>query len=265
MAEVIDAEVEQGEIEAVEQEIEQQEPVEQKQPESVINDILPAKFRGKTPQELAKIISDQDSMIGRQAQEVGEVRRLADELLKSQLNKPKAEPEKAQEVDFFENPQEAIRRAIANSPDVLSAKRMAIQMQQTQAKQTLVQKHPDFTQVVKDGEFAEWVKSSKIRTQLFNQAEAYDVDAADELLSTFKQLRASKQQQVTQKISEVESHARDKTLQAVSVDTGGTGESSKKIYTRAKLLEMQLRRPNEYSAFADSGELSRAYLEGRVR
>lgn len=260
MAEFIDLnEEEQGEIEAVEQ---QQEP--QVEQEESLDDILPSKFKGKSAKELAKIVADQDSMIGRQAQEVGEVRRLADELLRSSLNK-KPEETKPQEVDFFENPQEAIRQAVANSPDVQQAKQYALKAQQEQARQVLASKHPDFGQVVQDGEFVEWIKASKTRIKLFNEAEAYDVDAADELLSTYKQLKAVKQAQVSQAVNATEKAAREKALTSASVDTSGTGEVSKTIYRRAKLLEMQLRRPDEYRMLADSGELAQAYLDGRVR
>lgn len=263
MAEIQDVIEEQGELEVVEQKIAKQEP-EQKQPEENFDDILPSKFKGKTSKELAKIIADQDSMIGRQAQEVGEVRRLADELLKSQLNKP-VEKEKPKEVDFFENPQEAMRQAVENNPRVLAAEQYGLQAQRDMAKRMLVQKHPDYGQVIQDSEFTNWIKSSKVRSQLYNQAENYDVDAADELLSTYKQLKAVKQQQVSQAVSETEKTAREQSLNAGSVDTGGSGESSKKMYSRVKLLEMQLRRPDEYAALADSGELAKAYLEKRVK
>lgn len=259
MAEMID-----DEIEAVEQEIAQREPEQTEAPES-LDDLLPSKFKGKSAKELAKIISDQDSMIGRQAQEVGDIRKLADELLKSKL-KPEAVATEPNEVEFFENPQEAIRQAVANNPDVLQAKQYAAQSQKMQALQMLEKKHPDMAQVIADAGFAEFVNSSPIRQQLYKQADqGFDFNAGDELLSTFKQLRAAKQVQVSQAVSATERAAREKDLTAASVDSSGTGESSKTIFRRAKLLEMQLRRPDEYRALADSGELDKAYLEGRVR
>jgi hypothetical protein len=46
---------------------------------------LPVKFRGKSPAELVKMYQEVELVVGRQAQEVGDVRRLADELLKSCL------------------------------------------------------------------------------------------------------------------------------------------------------------------------------------
>lgn len=261
MAEVVEKVEPEGEFADVTNE----EPVQEvfvEEPEPKVEDDLPEKYRGKSAKDLALIAQEQEKMIGRQAQEVGEVRKLADELIKSQL-KPKPEIEKSQEVDFFENPQEAIRQAVANSPDVLNAKQVTLRIQQEQAKRALVEKHPDFSNIVQDADFANWVKSSPIRTQLYQMAESYDVNAADELFSTYKQLKGIKQTQETSKMSETEKNARDKALRSATVDKGGSGESSKKIYRRADLIRLKMNDPKRYDALSD--EIMRAYSEGRVK
>ena len=253
MAEVQDLEVEYSEVEAVEEQINQ--AIEQEVP---AEPELPEKYKGKSAADIARMHQEAEKLIARQGAEVGEVRRLADELLKSQLQR-KPEPEKPKEVDFFENPQEAIRQAVENNPRVLAAEQYAQQAQMAQARQTLVAKHPDFGQVVQDGDFQDWVKSSKIRLQLFQQAEAYNVDAADELLSTFKALKAVKQKQV----AEVDHTARDQSLKAAAVETSGSGESTRKIYRRADLIRLNMRDPAKYADMAD--EIMAAYREGRVK
>lgn len=246
MAEMQDLDSEVGELEIVEKQLEEARPE------------LPEKYRGKAVEDIIKMHQEAEKLVDRQAREVGEVRRLADELLRSQLQK-KPEVEKPTEVDFFENPQEAINQAIRANPDVQAAQHYAVQAQQGQAKARLNQLHPDFGNVVQDGEFVNWVKASKIRTQLFNQAEAYDVDAADELLSTFKSIRSVKQQQV----SGVDTTARKQAMNAASVDSGGSGETSKKVYRRADLIQLKLRDPQGYAARQD--EIDRAYQDGRIR
>ena len=220
---------------------------------------LPDKYRGKNVEDIVRMHQEAERLIDRQAREVGEVRRLADELLRSQLTKPVVEQEKPVEVDFFENPQEAIRRAVDSNPKVLAAEAYSMQAQKGMAQAKLVQLHPDFGNIVRDNEFANWVRSSKIRTQLFNLAEAYDLDAADELLSTYKQLKAVKQENVKQ----VDNTLRDKTLKSVAVNTGGSGETSKKIYRRADLIQLKLRDPQAYAARQE--EIDQAYQEGRIR
>ena len=260
MAEIQDLEVESvetSEIEAVEQQ--DAEKKQEAAQETSQEEELEPRYRGKTPSEIAKMHREAELLIARQAAEVGEVRKLADELLRSQLHS-KPEPEKPKEVDFFENPQEAIRQAVANDPEVLAAKQYAIQARQEQAKMMLVQKHPDFVNVVQDAEFANWIRGSKVRTQLFQQAEAYDVDAADELLSTFKSLKAVK---APQRAVEVDKQARDSALKAASVDTSGSGESSKKVYRRADLIRLKMRDPAKFDAMQD--EIDAAYRDGRVK
>jgi hypothetical protein len=129
-----------------------------------------------------------------------------------------------------------------------------------QIQQKLAANHPDFTQIVQDPDFANWVKASNVRMSLYAKADAeYDYDSADELLSTFKQLKAVK----TKQEETVTQAARQQTLKAVSVDTGGTGESSKKIYRRADLIQLKLRDPDRYEQLQP--EIMAAYAEGRVR
>ena len=247
MAEVQDFE-ELGEFETVEEQI-KEVPEE---PE------LPEKYKGKSVSDVVRMHQEAEKLIDRQAQEVGETRRLADELIKSQLHK-KSEVEKPQEVDFFENPQEAIRQAVDNNPKVLAAEQYAQQVHREQAKAKMAQLHPDFGQVIQDKEFIDWVSSSKIRSQLLRQADAYDVDAADELFSTFKSLKAVKQNQV----SEVDKKTRTDALNSAAVETGGSGESSKKVYRRADLINLKLRDPRKFEAMQE--EIDRAYQEGRVK
>ena len=232
-------------------------PVEQQQQVSNV----PDKYRGKSLEDIVTMHQEAEKLIGRQAQEVGEVRRLADELLKQQLSsKPVQPPVVENEVDFFEDPQSAIRKAVTNHPDVLAAKQASQQLRQIQTQAMLNKKHPDFADVVRDGEFIEWVKASPMRLNIYAMADAnYDFAAADELLTTFKQIRTSKTQQTTDAGNAV----RKQNLSAASVDVGGTGESSKKVYRRADLIRLRMTDPNRYEALEP--EIRAAYNEGRVK
>jgi len=231
--------------------------VEAKETPSAVE--VPEKYRNKAIEDVVKMHQEAEKLIDRQAREVGEVRRLADELLRSQLQPKPVVVEEKPEVDFFADPQEAVRQAVDKHPKVLAAEQYAMQANRMAAAQKLQQMHPDFTQVVQDVEFSNWVKSSKIRSQLYQQAEAYDVDAADELLSTFKQLNVKRSHQVT----EADTQARLKSLRSASVDSGGSGESGKKVYRRADLIQLKLRDPSAYAARQD--EIDLAYQEGRIR
>ncbi len=259
MAEIHEFENEEvGELEAVAEQIEARKVEESAPPE----DDVPEEFKGMSAAEIARIAKHARREMGRQANELGEIRKLADELIKSQLQ-PKVEAEKPKEVDFFENPQEAIKRAVETNPAVLEARQYAIQAQQAQAKQQIHQMHPDMGEIIQDPEFAKWVGSSPVRQNLLKQADAYDLAAAHELLSTFKELRGVKQQRQQQVVSTAETKARDKAMQAAAVDTGGSGESTRKVYRRADLIRLMMTDRAQYDSRND--EFLLAYKEGRVK
>jgi len=221
---------------------------------------LPEKYREKSLDEIVKMHQEAEKLIGKQAQEVGEVRKLADELIKQNLGSRQQTRQEEPEVDFFENPQKAVQRTVDNHPDILAARQVTQEMRRAQIQQRLAQEHPDFGDIAKDQDFANWVKSSPIRIKIFEQADSgYDFDSANELLPTYKQLRSVKQKQ-TSDDGEV---TRKQNLKAVGVDVGGSGESSKKVYRRADLIRLKMQDPNRYDALSD--EIMAAYQEGRVR
>ena len=228
--------------------------------EPISNDI-PDKYRGKELSDIIKMHQEAEKLIGKQAQEVGEVRKLADELIKQNLaGKPQHIKEEEPEVDFFENPQKAVQKTIDNHPDVLAARQAGVDFKRMQIQQKLGQEHPDYTQIAQDQDFVNWVKSSPIRLGLYAKADGeFDYDSANELLSTYKQLRGVKSKQ-TEQAGET---ARKQSMKAAQVDVGGTGESSKRVYRRADLIRLKMTDPARYEALND--EILAAYSEGRVK
>ena len=129
-----------------------------------------------------------------------------------------------------------------------------------QIQQKLAAEHPDFGQIAQDPEFVNWVKSSPVRLGLYAKADGeYDYDSAHELLSTYKALRGVK----TKQTSDAGEATRKSNLKAASVDVGGTGESTKRVYRRADLIRLKMTDPNRYEALSD--EIMQAYAEGRVK
>jgi len=222
---------------------------------------LPEKYRDKSLDEVVRMHQEAEKLIGKQAQEVGEVRKLADELIRQNLGS-KQQPIKQDEpeIDFFEDPKKAVQRTVDSHPDIVAARQATLELKRTQIQQKLASEHPDFGDIAKDQDFANWVKSSPVRIELFKRADAeFDYDSANELLSTYKQLRGVKKQQ-----NEASSEAtRKQNLKAVGVDVGGSGESSKKVYRRADLIRLKMQDPNRYDALSE--EIMQAYQEGRVR
>lgn len=246
------------------QETQVEQPQEQTQQQ--IEEDLPAKYRGKSAKEIAQMHMEAEKLIGKHAQEVGEVRRLADELLKRQLE-TKKEPEPAhEEIDFFEDPDKAVAKKIESHPAIQEAKEHARQLKQMQTFNRLQQAFPDFQSTVQDPEFAEWVKSSPVRMRLYASADAeYDYDSAAELLTTWKYVKPAKQpEQVAEVMPEVK-QAQKAAVKSATVDVGSTAGagSTSKIYRRADLIRLNLEDPQRYEALQP--EIMQAYREGRVR
>ena len=221
---------------------------------------LPDKYRGKSLEEVVQMHQEAEKHLGKQGQEFDEVRKLADELLKQNLSSKQQQVEVEPEVDFFENPQKAVQTTIDRHPDVLAARQAGQDFRRMQIQQKLTQEHPDYSQVVNDSEFKNWVKSSPIRLGLYARADGeFDYDSANELLSTFKELRGVRAKESGQ----ADTAARAKTMKAAQVDVGGSGESSKRVYRRADLIRLKMTDPSRYESLND--EILAAYAEGRVR
>ena len=256
---LVDEDETQGNFDQVENETNEQ-PVEQVVAQEETKPIIPEKYQGKSVDDIIRMHQEAEKLIGKQAQEVGEVRRLADDLIKQNLQTNHKPIVEEPEVDFFEDPQKAIRRTVDQHPDVLAAKQATQDFKRMNIQQKLAATHPDFQQVVQDAGFTDWVKASPVRLGLYAKADGeYDFDSANELLSTYKQLK----QVQTKQVAAVDNTVRQQSLKAASVDVGGTGESSKKIYRRADLIQLRMRDPDRYEALQP--EIMAAYAEGRIK
>lgn len=232
----------------------QSEPQEQ---ESTI----PEKYQGKSIEEIVQMHQEAEKLVGRQSSEVGELRKIVDDFIKTKVEETKQEVSPSQQddvndLDFFENPKEAITKAISSSDEVKQMRELLASQQQQTILSKLNEKHPDYVDIVQDSEFVEWVKASQVRMELLKRADAYDFSAADELLSTWKQLSG---------VREVSKQDRKQQIKAASTGSGkGSGEpTTRKIYRRSDIVNLMIKDPERYKANVD--EFDRAYREGRVK
>jgi hypothetical protein len=241
------------------------------QPEEIATEVeVPEKYKNKSLDEIVRMHQEAEKLIGRQAQEVGEVRKLADSLLKQQLEaKHDKQPEPAQEIDWFEDPQKAINQALESNPVLKQLQEQQAIQAQRAALDVIEKSHPDFVSVAQSEDFQQWVAESKVRQRLYNDANNYDADSALELLNNYKSLRGLKQQKeetskaADEALKKTDSEGRSKALKAAAVQQGGTGETGKPVYRRADLIRLRMQDPNRYESMAD--EILNAYAEGRVR
>jgi hypothetical protein len=223
-------------------------------------DDIPEKYRGKSIKEVIGMHQSAESLIGTQGSEVGELRKVVDGYIQSQLQPHTPEPP-AEPVDFFEDPAKAVSQAIETHPDVVNARQQAQEMKRTTSLNQLQQKHPDMQQVLQAPAFAEWVKASPIRMELYDRADkGFDFGAADELVGNFKERTAVAQQAV-----QTETAVRQQAVKAASTGSAtGTGNAgTKRVYRRADIIKLMKTDPDRYEAL--NPEIMLAYQEGRVR
>lgn len=260
MAEFIDEvndQEEQNPLEAQQIEEVQQEA---QQEQVAVEEEVPEKYKGKDFKEIVRMHQEAERLIGRQGSEVGELRKIVDNFIRSQATQQQPK-EEINEDDFFADPKTAVAKAIENHPKIKQAELAALEMAKAKALQTLQTKHPDFGNVVVDPGFQNWVNASKVRAELFSRADKqYDVDAADELISTWKERQGSAKQTVS-----AEKQARSQAIKsATTAVTGGSDEApSKKIYRRADIIKLMQTDPDRYDSLQP--EIMAAYREGRVK
>jgi hypothetical protein len=267
MAELIEVQEDSSDNELIQQ-VTQQEPTDEVDTSSSVEPEIPEKYKGKSLDQIVKMHQEAEKLIGRQAQEVGESRKLLDEYIKQQLNTQKndVQPVQQQEIDWFEDPAKAVNQAVENNPVLKQLKEQQAEQQKQVALQTIEKSHPDFMGIAQSEDFAQWVQGSKIRMQLFAQANNYDVDAAMELLGNYKSIKGyqeQKSQKADDTLRKADSEARTKTLKAAGVQQGGSGELSKPVYRRNDLIRLRMTDPERYNGMQD--DIMQAYSEGRVK
>lgn len=264
--------VDEAPAEVVEQVTETQEVTQDVQEQAVETPtepeyVPPEKYAGKTLEEVIGMHQNAEKALGKQGQEVGEQRKLIQQLIEAQTQanqaaKPTEEPESFEDT-FYDDPAKAVNSAIENHPEILKAKEANVRSAQQANLAQLEVKHPDFMDVVADSDFQKWVGESGIRTELFRRADAsYDVGAADELLSTWKQISMIGK---TKEVKAEQKKSRQKAMRQTSSETRSSGDSvgGKKMYRRSDLIDLQMKDPSRYAALAD--EIQLAYAEGRVK
>ena len=260
MATLIDERQDEVEINE-EEEIVSQVTEEPQVEETPQEDDIPDKYKGKSTAEIVRMHQEAEKLLGRQSSEVGELRSVVDSYIQTQLDTTPATQEPEEEIDFFSDPDKAVERAIKNHPSIKAAEQQTQQYKQQTAQSQLQQRHPDMQEILQDGKFVDWIKGSKIRTQLFAQADTqYDYEAADELFTNWKE----RQGVVAQTVANEKASRKEAVKTASTGGAKGSGETAtKKVYRRSDIIKLMQTDPDRYLAL--SPEIERAYAEKRVR
>ena len=240
--------------------VETEEVVAQEGTDQETDEGLPEKYRGKSTKEIAEMHQQAEKLIGKQGSEVGELRRVVDDFIATQTSKESQTKEAPVTSDeFYENPQKNVNKQIDSHPAIKEAQKAAQEMKRTATLTRLNAEYPDLEATVQDPDFAEWIKGSRVRSELYNRAEVeFDYDAAKELLGNW----SDKKERVA-KVAETSKIDKDNQLKAASIGSKGNNEPvSKKKYRRSDIIKLMQTDPDKYDALSD--EIMLAYQEGRV-
>ena len=236
------------------------------EPEQEVNETetksnVPDKYKDKSLEDIVRMHQEAEKLLGKQSSEVGDLRKSVDELLKVKLSEDASSSIKEQEpeLDFYDDPKGSVNKAVENSSTMLQMKELLAKQTQQEVMGKIASKHPDFESIVKNENFIDWISKSEVRTELFQRADKYDFNAADELLSNWKEIKGIVEK--TQSLGE-----QDRKLQVKAASTGGKGSAepmSRKIYKRSEIVNLMINDPQKYQANADV--IYKAYAEGRVK
>lgn len=244
---------------------EEQAPTEEQpaEPEEIqeAQDDIPEKYQGKDIKDIVQMHQEAEKLLGKQSSEVGELRKIVDDFVKTQIEANKSPQESVEDLDIFDDPDKYIENKLANHPKIKEAEELSRQMKQAEIYNKLQANHPDFQDIIKDEKFGEWVAKSKVRTELYQRADQkFDYDSADELLSLWKE-----RQNLVQETADMQKTDRKRQLKSASTGNAkGSGESpSRKIYRRADIIKLMTTDPKRYQDLVP--EIRQAYAEGRVK
>ena len=237
------------------------------EPQSQGTDV-PDKFKNKSFEDVVDMYRNLEKEYGRKGNEIGELRKLTDQLLELEIQQKKNQQQrvttKEEEVlsddEWFSSPKKATDKYLQNSSLAREVNQLKEQMTTREREvlhQKFMEKHSDYNDLIKEPEFADFVKESKYRQELAVKADAFDYEAADELFNLYKTIRQARG------VSEPTKNTEQERKKATLESAGNRNKGTKKVYRRADLIKMKMTDPDRYNAMQD--DIMLAYQEGRVK
>lgn len=227
--------------------------------------VVPQKFQGKSMEDVIRSYENLEKEYGAKANEVGELRKWTDELVKRSLSEtPKQETTvKESDVDFDDfvsDPKQAVSRVLDENERIKKLEAEITADKAERAKERITARHPDANVVVNSPDFIKWVTEKPGRARIFKEAnETFDVDTAAEILDMYK----ATQHATTEQAKEMRDEKAKEDLKKAATEKGTAERSNAKPrYKRAELIRLKIEQPARYAAMHD--DILKAYAEGRV-
>lgn len=246
------------------------------------SEAVPEQYRGKTAAELAALLASQEASITTLRSEVGTNRRLVDELLNLRREPARAAaPAERPEVDALalaENPDATIRQVAREvaAETVLPAQQRVAALENELNEARLEKDYPAFKNTISGQDFVQWVQASPYRQSAAVAAAKGSWDAARELLQGYTDRPKAPapapavELPVASGDEEPPVPARQPPKLAKGGNSGASaaatqGANGEKLYSKAALQKLYINNQDEYDRMYQTGDLAKAYKEGRVR
>lgn len=250
---------------------------------------IPEKYRGKSAKELLDIIRDQEQYVGRQSNELGQLREqvgtlrgVVDQAIAAQAGvQPQGGNEDEDDLtadDLLTKPSEAIGKVLQKHLRPIEEKLSGRDRESRQ--EAFLREHPTAMDDLNDEKFVGWVRSSAYRTRLAQKAFADptnpDLDAAEELWLGYEDVREKPQGSDTAadpnaQAAQAEAQPADQpsAKEVALARSGGSGADTSAadstVYSAAKLTKLQMEDPDAYYEPTFYAKVCKAFAEGRVR
>lgn len=234
---------------------------------------IPAKYAGKSVEDMIQMHQNLEKLNGRQGQELGQMRRMADEIL--QLKKPttqtKEEVRQPVTVETLLNdPEKALKSVVDSSDSVRRAQAAEDRVARLESKisqESFVSRFPSFADDLQNPEFTAFVQANPARQVLGTASSKEDYNAAAALWAMWEER------------NELIGTSKDDKTQKAKVKVTSTVRPSAKTvdvaprnWSRAKLMELRFKvadgDPASVARWNDKTfqeNMHKAYAEDRVK
>ena len=211
---------------------------------------MPEKFKDKSIEDVLTSYSNLESQLGHQAQEMGTLRKLNDQLLDLRTTEVKPQQETVPEVtadDVLNTPGKTIADIASREATgvVADTNTRVDQLEATLALSSFEGRHPTYVADQTDPAFQKFVQGSAYRTQLAQKVAGGDLGAGEELWSAWDEVKPSGTEQDKELTAEEKDAA--ETAAALAQRGGGEGPSNlPKPIPRAALAKIRIEEEDRY-------------------
>lgn len=245
------------------------EASESRQAENSIE--IPERFKDKSIEDVIKSYTELEKAYSRQGNDLGEYRKLSEQLLALESAGGSKETETQSEdisIDaLYDDPKGTIEKVVSQR---VSGLEQQIQQERFTARlKQMNSKYDGWQEEVRTPEFVNWVQewaNTPVRQRLVMQGDQGDLDAAEEvLLSYYEKKQLAQQARQSERKAKRDADLAKGTLESGSPDS----PESETTFSRKKLLDLRIRAKQgdrKATEFLKENQvdIARAYAEGRL-